>query len=85
MARIKISQAAKEFNVSIPTVIEQLQKTGITIDGSNPNTRLDENAYRALVDAFQPRKSSQTRFRAVPNKGSSALRPPRRRNLKKHR
>ena len=54
MARIKISQAAKEFNVSIPTVIEQLQKKGITIDGTNPNTRLDENAYRVLADAFQP-------------------------------
>ncbi len=59
MARIKISQAAKEFNVSIPTVIEQLQKTGITIDGSNPNTRLDENAYRALVDAFQPDRAQK--------------------------
>ncbi|MDE6326194.1 MAG: translation initiation factor IF-2 N-terminal domain-containing protein, partial [Duncaniella sp.] len=45
--------------MSIPTVIEQLQKTGITIDGSNPNTRLDENAYRALVDAFQPDRAQK--------------------------
>ncbi len=53
MPRIKISQAAKEFNVSIPTVVEQLQKKGITID-ANPNTRIDEAAYDILVEAFQP-------------------------------
>ena len=53
MPRIKISQAAKEFNVSIPTVLEQLQKKGITID-ANPNTRIDEAAYDILVEAFQP-------------------------------
>ena len=53
MPRIKISQAAKEFNVSIPTVVEQLQKKGITID-ANPNTRIDEAAFDILVEAFQP-------------------------------
>ena len=53
MPRIRISQAAKEFNVSIPTVVEQLQKKGITID-ANPNTRIDEAAYDILVEAFQP-------------------------------
>ena len=53
MPRIKISQAAKEFNVSIPTVVEQLQKKGISID-ANPNTRIDEAAYDILVEAFQP-------------------------------
>ena len=51
MPKIKISQAAKEFNVSIPTVVEHLQKKGIPID-SNPNTRIDEAAYAILVDAF---------------------------------
>ena len=54
MPRKKISQAAKEFNVSIPTVVEQLQKKGITIDAASPNTRLDEAAYDILVEAFQP-------------------------------
>ena len=52
MPRIKISQAAKEFNVSIPTVVEHLQKKGIPVD-ANPNTRIDEATYAILVDAFQ--------------------------------
>ena len=61
MPRIKISQAAKEFNVSIPTVVEQLQKKGISID-ANPNTRIDEAAYNVLVEAFQPdRKEREMR------------------------
>ena len=61
MPRIKISQAAKEFNVSIPTVVEQLQKKGINIDATSPNTRLDENAYAILVEAFQPDRSERER------------------------
>lgn len=60
MPRIKISQAAKEFNVSIPTVVEQLEKKGITID-ANPNTRIDEAAYNVLVDAFQPDRKERER------------------------
>lgn len=65
MPRIKISQAAKEFNVSIPTVLEQLQKKGITIDGSNPNTRLDDSAYRVLVEAFQPDRAQKSKSDAL--------------------
>ncbi|MDE5727784.1 MAG: hypothetical protein K2H94_06655, partial [Duncaniella sp.] len=61
MPRIKISQAAKEFNVSIPTMLEQLQKNGITVD-SNPNTRLDENAYSILLKAFQPDRSEKAKI-----------------------
>ena len=59
MARIKISQAAKEFNISISTVVEQLAKKGVIIDGNNPNTRLDENAYNILVEQFQPERARQ--------------------------
>ncbi len=57
MARIRISQAAKEFNISISTVVEQLAKKGVVIDGNNPNTRLDENAYNILVEQFQPERA----------------------------
>ena len=60
MPRIKISQAAKEFNVSIPTVVEQLQKKGISVD-ANPNTRIDENAYDILVAAFQPDRKEKAK------------------------
>ncbi len=62
MPRIKISQAAKEFNVSIPTVVEQLQKKGIAIDVTSPNTRIDEAAYNILVDAFQPDRKERERI-----------------------
>jgi len=64
MPRIKISQAAKEFNVSIPTVVEQLQKKGISID-ANPNTRIDEAAYNVLVEAFQPDRKERERIEKI--------------------
>ncbi len=38
MARQKISKAAKDFNVSIGTVIEFLHKKGITIE-DNPDRK----------------------------------------------
>lgn len=53
MARTKISKAAKDFNVSITTVVEFLQKKGITID-DNPNTRIDDDAYNLLVQEYKP-------------------------------
>ncbi|MCM1355733.1 MAG: translation initiation factor IF-2 [Staphylococcus sp.] len=54
MPKVKISQAAKEFNVTIQSLADELNKKGITVDASNPNTRLDEKAYGILVEAFQP-------------------------------
>ncbi len=53
MARTKISKAAKDFNVSITTVVEFLQKKGITID-DNPNTRIDDDAYNLLMQEYKP-------------------------------
>ena len=60
MPRIKISQAAKEFNVSISRVVEELQKKGIIVD-EKPNTRLEEEAYDILVKAFQPDRKAKAR------------------------
>lgn len=62
MPRIKISQAAKEFNVTIQSLADQLSKKGISIDASNPNTRLDESAYDILVQAFQPDRKERQRI-----------------------
>ena len=62
MPRIKISQAAKEFNVTIQSLADQLSKKGISIDASNPNTRLDESAYDILVEAFQPDRKERERI-----------------------
>ncbi|MDE6484933.1 MAG: translation initiation factor IF-2 [Duncaniella sp.] len=75
MARIKISQAAKEFNISISTVVEQLAKKGVTIDGNNPNTRLDENAYNILVEQFQPERARQRAAQPQAPKGPEPARP----------
>lgn len=62
MPRIKISQAAKEFNVTIQSLADQLSKKGVNIDASNPNTRLDESAYDILVEAFQPDRKERERI-----------------------
>ena len=53
MPKTKISKAAKDFNVSIATVVEFLQKKGISID-NNPNTKIDESAYDLLVMEYAP-------------------------------
>ena len=53
MARTKISKAAKDFNVALPTVIEFLRKKGITID-DNPNARIEDDVYDMLVKEYQP-------------------------------
>ncbi|MDE6557026.1 MAG: hypothetical protein K2K55_08710, partial [Duncaniella sp.] len=62
MPRIKISQAATEFNVSIPTVVDTLKKRGINIDDVKPNTRIDETAYAILVEAFHPDRKERERI-----------------------
>ena len=61
MPRIKISQAAKEFNISTQTVIETLQQRGIAIE-DRPNTRLDEKSYDILVETFQPDRKERERI-----------------------
>ncbi len=55
MPKTKISKAAKDFNISIATLVEFLQKKGITVDNpDNPNTRIDEAAYDMLVKEYDP-------------------------------
>lgn len=50
---IRLSKAAKEFNVGLPTVVEFLAKKGITID-ARPNTKIEADAYQLLVNEFAP-------------------------------
>ncbi len=52
---IKLGQAAKEFNVSIGTIVEYLQDVGFEVD-RKPNTKLDSDAYNKLLEKFQPDK-----------------------------
>ena len=49
---IRLSKAAKEFNVSFTTIQEFLAKKGFQID-SSPTTKLTEDMYVLLVKEFQ--------------------------------
>ena len=49
---VKISKAAKELNVGTQSIIDFLSKNNITVD-SNPNTRISDEQYQLLVNAFK--------------------------------
>jgi translation initiation factor IF-2 len=48
---IRLSKAAREFNVGISTIVEFLGKKGHTID-SNPNSKLDPDLYDLLQEEY---------------------------------
>ena len=52
---VRLSKAAREFNISIDSVIEFLGKKGFVID-RNPNTKLDPQMYDLLFNEFQEEK-----------------------------
>ncbi len=54
-AKVRLSKAAREFNIGMKTVIEFLEKKGFKVD-SNPNTKLEPEMYAFLVDEFQAEK-----------------------------
>ncbi len=45
---IRLSKAAREFNVGINTIVEFLHKKDITIE-TNPNTKISPEAYEFLA------------------------------------
>lgn len=47
----RLSKAAKEFNVGISTIIDFLKSKGVEVE-SNPNTKLDGDAYNLLVSEY---------------------------------
>lgn len=51
MSKIRLNKAVKEFNISIPRLVEFLQSKGMEVD-NNPNAQLDESAYSALKAEF---------------------------------
>lgn len=59
MPRTKISKAATDLNVAVPTIIEFLRKKGITVDDS-PNARIDEDVYDILVKEYKPDRTLKT-------------------------
>ena len=52
---IRLSKAAKEFNVGRDTIVEFLAKKGFSVDPS-PNTKLSSEMYELLVKEYQGEK-----------------------------
>jgi len=52
---VRLSKAAREFNVGATTIVEYLSKQGHQID-PNPNTKLNAEMYALLVKEFQLEK-----------------------------
>ena len=48
---IRLSKAAREFNVGLSTIVEFLHKKGITIDAS-PNMKISPEAYELLAKEY---------------------------------
>ncbi|MGY6562583.1 MAG: translation initiation factor IF-2 [Luteibaculaceae bacterium] len=55
---IRLSKAAKEFNVGISTLVDYLSDKGHSID-SNPNTKLESDLYNILLNEFAPDKKEK--------------------------
>ncbi len=53
---VRLSKAAKEFNIGITTIVEFLFKKGFKIE-NNPNTKLSSDMYALLVKEFQSEKN----------------------------
>ncbi|MDP4291514.1 MAG: hypothetical protein Q8908_10580, partial [Bacteroidota bacterium] len=53
---IRLSAAAREFNVGVTTILEYLTKKGVKID-SNPNSKLSADVYALLVKEYQKDKA----------------------------
>ncbi len=64
MARIKISKAAIDLNVSATTIIDFLQKKGVSVD-DNPNARIEEKDYNLLISEFKSDKDLKNKSEKV--------------------
>ena len=54
---VRISKILKEFNVGFQTVVETLEAKGIVIEGLTPSTKLEDEHYDILKEAFGADKS----------------------------
>jgi len=53
----RLAKVATEFNVGVQTIMEFLNKNGFPVD--NPNAKIGEDAYTALLKAFQSDKTEK--------------------------
>ncbi|MDE6264721.1 MAG: hypothetical protein K2M11_06200, partial [Paramuribaculum sp.] len=83
MPRTKISKAATDLNVAVPTIIEFLRKKGITVDDS-PNARIDEDVYEILVKEYKPDRvlKSKSEQMSVDRQAAKAKTSPRAEEIK---
>ena len=52
---IRLSKVARELNIAMPTIVDYLSGKGIDVE-TNPNTKIDEDAYHLLLDQFKAEK-----------------------------
>ena len=64
MAVKRLSKVAREFNIGINTIVDYLKNQGINVE-SNPNTKLDEEAYDLLVGEFQSEKNVKEESKSI--------------------
>jgi translation initiation factor IF-2 len=56
--QLRLSKAAKEFNLSVTTILDYLGKHGHKLD-SNPNTKISEGMYDMLMKEFVGEKTAK--------------------------
>ncbi|MEG1616817.1 MAG: translation initiation factor IF-2 [Bacteroidales bacterium] len=77
---IRLSKVAKDFNVGIQTLVESLQKKGVSVE-NNPNTKISDEQYNLLLKEFSKDKNlkiesdriSQERHNKDKNKASLSI------------
>ncbi len=63
-APVRLSKAAKEFNVGLSTIVDYLKSKGIEIE-SNPNTKIDNKTFEILQDEFLDSKKLKEKAQQV--------------------
>ncbi len=64
MAEIRIAAAAKEFNVSVQTMIESLQKNGFAIE-NKPTAKLTDEMYRYVSGLYATDKAVKEEVKSL--------------------
>jgi len=52
---IRLSKAAREFNIGVSTIVDFLEKRGFSV-GKDPNTKLSQEIYALLMKEFATEK-----------------------------
>ena len=63
-APVRLSKAAKEFNVGTSTIIEYLASKGIPLE-NNPNSKIETGVYQILMEEFADSKEIKEKSKMV--------------------